>query len=55
MTLTGSPSAATPKGSIGIGLVMCPEDRKADGIVQGCSVEENIVISTRRHFPPPSA
>ncbi len=52
VTLAGKPVVATPKGSIGVGLVMCPEDRKADGIVQGRSVEENIVISTRRHFSP---
>ena len=41
-----------PDRSIEAGLVMCPEDRKADGIVQGRSVGENIVISTRRHFSP---
>ena len=41
-----------PDRSIESGLVMCPEDRKADGIVQGRSVGENIVISTRRHFSP---
>ena len=52
VTLAGKPAPATPKGSIGMGLVMCPEDRKADGIVQGRSVAENIVISTRRHFSP---
>ena len=52
VTLAGRPVAALPKASIGMGLVMCPEDRKADGIVQGRSVEENIVISTRRHFSP---
>ena len=32
--------------------MLCPEDRKADGIVQGASVEENIVISCRRLFSP---
>ena len=41
---------AAPKGAIRIGLVMCPEDRKADGIIQGRSVAENIVVSARRHF-----
>ena len=39
-----------PKRSIAAGLVMCPEDRKADGIIQGRSVGENIVMSCRRHF-----
>lgn len=44
VTIGGQTVAPTPKGSIGIGLVMCPEDRKADGIVQGRSVGENIVM-----------
>jgi L-arabinose transport system ATP-binding protein len=42
----------TPRRSITLGAVFCPEDRKADGIVQGQSVGENIVISTRRNFSP---
>jgi L-arabinose transport system ATP-binding protein len=50
--LEGRPVAAQPKGAIGLGLVMCPEDRKAEGIIQGRSVAENIVISARRHFSP---
>ena len=50
VVLEGRPVARSPRGAIGVGLVMCPEDRKADGIVQGRSVGENIVISTRRHF-----
>ncbi|GLS21075.1 arabinose import ATP-binding protein AraG [Labrys miyagiensis] len=45
-------SARNPKRSITIGAMFCPEDRKADGIVQGQSVAENIVISTRRNFSP---
>ena len=52
VALEGRPVARSPRGAIGVGLVMCPEDRKADGIVQGRSVGENIVISTRRHFSP---
>ena len=52
VTLAGTPVPGTPKGAIRLGLVMCPEDRKHDGIVQGRSVAENIVISTRRHFSP---
>ena len=43
---------ASPRSAIRSGLVLCPEDRKADGIVQGASVEENIVISCRRLFSP---
>ncbi|SER38556.1 monosaccharide ABC transporter ATP-binding protein, CUT2 family [Faunimonas pinastri] len=44
--------ASDPRRSIRAGLVLCPEDRKADGILQGRSVEENVAISTRRHFSP---
>ncbi|MCQ8783071.1 L-arabinose ABC transporter ATP-binding protein AraG [Mangrovibrevibacter kandeliae] len=41
-----------PRRSIRAGLVLCPEDRKADGIVQSRSVAENIAISSRRHHSP---
>jgi L-arabinose transport system ATP-binding protein len=33
-------------------MVLCPEDRKLDGIIQERSIEENIAISSRRHFSP---
>ncbi|WP_027133176.1 L-arabinose ABC transporter ATP-binding protein AraG [Geminicoccus roseus] len=39
-----------PRQSIRDGIVLCPEDRKFDGIVQGRSVAENITISSRRHY-----
>lgn len=42
----------SPGASIRAGIVLCPEDRKHDGIVQGRSIEENITISSRRHFSP---
>lgn len=42
----------SPKAAINAGMVLCPEDRKFDGIVQGRSIEENIAISSRRHFSP---
>ncbi|MCH4543340.1 MULTISPECIES: L-arabinose ABC transporter ATP-binding protein AraG [Brucella/Ochrobactrum group] len=45
-------SANSPRKSIEAGIMLCPEDRKADGILQGRSIEENIAISTRRHFSP---
>ncbi|WP_062120086.1 L-arabinose ABC transporter ATP-binding protein AraG [Aureimonas sp. AU40] len=45
-------AAPSPRRSIRAGLVLCPEDRKADGIVQGRSVAENIAISSRRHHSP---
>ena len=41
-----------PKAAISAGMVLCPEDRKFDGIIQGRSIEENITISSRRHFSP---
>ncbi|SCX29626.1 Arabinose import ATP-binding protein AraG [Agrobacterium sp. DSM 25558] len=41
-----------PLHSIRAGMVLCPEDRKSDGIVQGRSIEENMTISSRRHFSP---
>jgi L-arabinose transport system ATP-binding protein len=37
------------RGSIGAGLMLCPEDRKEDGIIGCRSVSENINISSRRH------
>jgi L-arabinose transport system ATP-binding protein len=42
----------SPRAAISSGIVLCPEDRKFDGIIQGRSIEENIVISSRRHFSP---
>lgn len=38
-----------PHQAIRAGLVLCSEDRKFDGIIQGRSIEENINISSRRH------
>jgi len=45
-------TADSPAHSIRAGLVLCPEDRKLDGIIQGRSIEENMAISSRRHFSP---
>ena len=39
----------SPGAAINSGLVLCPEDRKRDGIVPVLSVEENINLSARRH------
>ncbi|MCO6049530.1 L-arabinose ABC transporter ATP-binding protein AraG [Mesorhizobium sp. RP14(2022)] len=53
VALDGAPLAlGSPRRSIRAGLVLCPEDRKADGIVQGRSVGENVVIASRRHYSP---
>ncbi|MBK3745307.1 L-arabinose ABC transporter ATP-binding protein AraG [Paraburkholderia aspalathi] len=41
-----------PRASIEAGAVLCPEDRKFEGILQSRSIEENIAISARRHFSP---
>lgn len=41
--------AKDPHGAIRAGIVLCSEDRKHDGIIQGRSIEENINISSRRH------
>ncbi len=45
-------TADSPAHSIRAGVVLCPEDRKLDGIIQGRSIEENMAISSRRHFSP---
>jgi L-arabinose transport system ATP-binding protein len=39
-----------PKDAIRRGVVLCPEDRKQEGIFPVRSVMENINISARRHF-----
>ena len=38
-----------PSGAIEAGIVLCPEDRKEQGILAEASVAENINISSRRH------
>lgn len=42
-------TARSPRDMIRAGMVLCSEDRKHDGILQGRSVQENITISSRRH------
>jgi len=44
--------ADSPPSAIRAGIVLCPEDRKSEGVVQGRNIEENIAISSRRHFSP---
>lgn len=44
--------AGSPRQAIRSGIVLCSEDRKHDGILQGRSIEENINISSRRHYSP---
>jgi L-arabinose transport system ATP-binding protein len=48
--LDGDPVAArSPADAIAAGIVLCPEDRKEQGILAHSSVAENINISCRRH------
>jgi len=42
-------AAASPADAIAAGIVLCPEDRKEQGILAHASVAENINISCRRH------
>ncbi|HEY1684620.1 MAG TPA: L-arabinose ABC transporter ATP-binding protein AraG [Tepidisphaeraceae bacterium] len=39
-----------PSDAIAAGIVLCPEDRKKEGIIPIRSVMENMNISSRRHF-----
>ncbi|AOJ82476.1 MULTISPECIES: L-arabinose ABC transporter ATP-binding protein AraG [Burkholderia] len=50
LTLDGEPLDIRSTGdAIRHGIVLCPEDRKEEGIVAHASVAENINISCRRH------
>ena len=42
----------SPTHAIRHGIVLCPEDRKKEGIIPIRSVQENINLSGRRHFSP---
>ncbi|MBV6324867.1 L-arabinose ABC transporter ATP-binding protein AraG [Duganella violaceipulchra] len=42
-------STSGPSAAIAAGIVLCPEDRKEQGILSTASVAENINISVRRH------
>ena len=42
-------SIDNPTEAIRQGLMLCPEDRKKEGIIPGLSVQENTNISARRH------
>ena len=51
MLLDGAPLTIRRTGdAIRRGIVLCPEDRKEEGIVAMASVAENINISCRRHY-----
>ncbi|MFH7041626.1 L-arabinose ABC transporter ATP-binding protein AraG [Paucibacter sp. JuS9] len=50
VVLDGKPvDASGPAAAIAAGIVLCPEDRKEQGILAQSSVAENINISCRRH------
>lgn len=49
VSVHGAPVAiASPRDAVAAGLVLCPEDRKQEGIIPVRSVLENINLSTRR-------
>jgi L-arabinose transport system ATP-binding protein len=51
--LQGRPiTIRSPRHAVRAGMVLCPEDRKKEGIVPLGTVLENINISARRHFSP---
>jgi len=50
VAIDGRPLAGSPPESIKNGLMLCPEDRKGDGIFPLRSVSENVNISCRRRF-----
>lgn len=51
VSIEGNPVAVQhPSDAIRAGIVLCPEDRKALGIVPVRSVKENINLSARRNF-----
>lgn len=46
MTIDGKPARiASPRDAVGLGFGLCPEDRKADGIIGDLSVRENIALA----------
>jgi L-arabinose transport system ATP-binding protein len=46
----GAVNPSSPRQAIRAGIVLCPEDRKKEGIIPIRSVMENLNISGRRHF-----
>jgi L-arabinose transport system ATP-binding protein len=51
LTLDGEPITVKRTGeAIRNGIVLCPEDRKEEGVIAMASVSENINISCRRHY-----
>lgn len=51
LLLDGAPvKIGSPGEAIRRGIVLCPEDRKEEGIVAMASVADNINISCRRHY-----
>ncbi|MBJ3815600.1 L-arabinose ABC transporter ATP-binding protein AraG [Shimwellia pseudoproteus] len=51
VSIDGKPvTIRKPADAIAAGMMLCPEDRKADGIIAVHSVRDNINISARRRF-----
>ncbi len=40
----------SPREALGAGLVLCPEDRRREGLVPGASIRENLCVSPGRPF-----
>ncbi|MCD7895904.1 MAG: L-arabinose ABC transporter ATP-binding protein AraG, partial [Planctomycetaceae bacterium] len=50
VSIDGKPVEITnPTDAIIQGMMLCPEDRKKEGIIPGLSIQENTNISARRH------
>jgi len=53
LRIAGQPvTVRKPADAIRAGMVLCPEDRKKEGIIPVRSVLENVNLSGRRHFSP---
>ncbi len=45
LTVSGGVAGNNPRASLDAGIVLCPEDRKSEGLVGELSVRENIILS----------
>ena len=45
LTMTGGTAGSNPRASLEAGIVLCPEDRKSEGLIGELSIRENIILS----------
>ena len=45
LALSGGTAGTNPRASLASGIVLCPEDRKSEGLVGELSIRENIILS----------